>query len=166
MIRLRARRAPRQGDWAFVLLEVLLATVIAGATLIAALTAFIRVMGAVRDKEVMFRATLIAESIMAEFEIEPPPNGLLVRDLGDDPRWGPEFASYTIHARVRSFEPRYREDRRNTLQDLEHIHEVELIVHHEYDRRRRRAWAPVRATTYLVEPTIFTDDALFRNQLF
>ena len=162
----RHRARARRGLRSFVLLEVLLSVVIAGVTLTAVLDAFITVLGTMRDKQTILTASLLAESLMAEYQIEPPEEGDEDGWFADDPRYGEEFERFSWRRDVESFEPDYDDVPSELLQELEHVYEMELTIYYHYDRRRDARWAPVRLTTYIVEPTIFTEDAMFQNQLF
>lgn len=156
------RATPRS----FVLLELLLGIVILGVTLVAILAAFIRVMDGVRDRQVMETAMYLAEGMLADMELEPPAEGRAEGSFSEDPRIGDAFEGFSWEYRVKAFEPRYRDAPRRLLQDPEMVHELDLRIYHGQERRRGDRWLVTRVQTYLVEPTTFTDDAIFQNQVF
>jgi hypothetical protein len=159
-------RRPRATPACFVLLELLLGIVILGVTLVAILAAFIQVMDGVRDRQILETAMHLAESMMADFELEPPAEGRAEGSFADDPRLGDAFEDYSWEYQVEPFEPRYRDVPRRLMQDIELVHEIDLRIYHAQERRRGDRWLVARVQTYLVEPTTFTDDAIFQNQVF
>lgn len=148
----------------FVLLEVLVALVILGITLTALLRGFMVGMNAMRELKIMNTASQLAESLLDDFELEPPRDGKGEGRFADDPRFGEEFANYTWEYSVEEDDIRYRDTPRGTRQEQEPIRTLELTI--RYDDGVHRQFVPIRLTTYLMETQLFTDRALQANQLF
>jgi type II secretory pathway pseudopilin PulG len=148
----------------FVLLEVILSLMILSIVLTTLLRGFVIALGVIRETRIVSTATLLAESLLEDYELEPPLPGSRDGLFSDDPRFGSAFAAYRWERRVDEVSIRYARVPRNPLQEPEPLYRLELSI--VYDDGRHRRFTPMRLTTYLLDTELFSDEALQENQLF
>lgn len=148
----------------FVLLEVTLSMMILAVVLAGLLRGFVLSMSGIRETRITNMASLLAESLMEDYEIEPPLEGRKEGDFAEDIRFGEAFANYRWERDVEEIDVDYDEIPRDPLQEPEPLFELELRIY--YDDGIHRPFMPVSITTYLLDTQLFTDDAIQSNQLF
>jgi hypothetical protein len=149
----------------FVLLEVMLSLVILSVTLVGVMRGFVMGLNGIRETKINLQAIQLAESMLADFELEPPASDSDEGNFADDPRYGEAFENFRWEYRVEELDQRYRGETRDIDRDLEPLMLLELsIIYDNPDQRRE--FVPVRVETYLPELQIFSRDAIERNQLF
>lgn len=150
---------------AFVLLEVLVAVVIMGIAFAAILRGFVLALGTVAELRTHEQAILLSKGLLQDFELEPPAKGRIEGSFADDERYGPEFAEFTFEAVIEEEDIRYRERRKGSVRsELEPVYVLDLRILHTPSRKPRRSILHLR--TVLLEPTVFSQQALQSNQLF
>lgn len=149
---------------AFVLLEVLVALVILGVTFVAVLRGFTIALDTLRRNETLERAMYLADSIMDDFILEPPGEDPVRGEFSEDPRFGEEYADFSFEAEFEEEDVDYSEKPTGKpRQDFESIIRIDLRIIHKTKQGPRTV---VRLTTYALEPTLYSPDALQTNQLF
>ncbi|MDK2971031.1 MAG: hypothetical protein PWP23_786 [Candidatus Sumerlaeota bacterium] len=148
----------------FVLLEVMVALVILSVVLTTLLRGFVIAMSAIRENRVVETATLLAESLLEDYELEPPMEGSKEGTFEEDERFGEAFAAYTWERRVEEIDVDYDEIPRDPLMEPEPLYELTLSI--RYDDGRHRPFRPFEITTYLMDSQLYSDEALQENQLF
>lgn len=156
--RLRPRRR------SFVLLEVMVALVILSVTLTTLLRGFIIAMSAIRQNRVVQTASLLAESLLEDYELEPPLEGRRDGSFADDERFGEAFAAYTWERDVEEVDVDYDVIPRDPLMEPEPLYQLTLVIRH--DDGVHRPFKPFELTTYLLDSQLYSDEALQQNQLF
>ncbi|MCB2154238.1 type II secretion system GspH family protein [bacterium] len=149
---------------AFVLLEVMLALVILSVAMTALLRGFILSIHTIRENNIVATATLLAETLMEDYELEPPVEGQDEGFFTDDERFGEDFKNYAWEREVEESDVDYSDAPRVELQDPEPIYEMKLQI--IYDDGENRRFVPIAIDTYLLETQLFSDKALEKNQLF
>lgn len=155
--RIRHRRS-------FVLLEVTLAIVILAVVMTALLRGFLLSMNSINKLRITSVAIELAESLMEDYELEPPMTGRADGRFADDVRFGEEFAAYKWRREVREVDSDYRDVPRRTLRDPEPLYHLRLSI--VYEERDGREFVPVAVETYLLSSELFSTDAMQFNQLF
>lgn len=148
----------------FVLLEVTLAMMILSVVMLVSLRGFITSIGAIRELRLSMTATLLAESLLDDFELEPPSRGRGEGSFGDDERFGEPFENFTYTYTVDVIQNRYDGIPRRLFQDPEPLYEMTLEIW--YDDGRFRRFRPFQTKTYLLDTQLFSDEAIVENQLF
>lgn len=148
----------------FMLLEVLLSMVILSVMLTALLRAFILSNNSMREAKIVATASYLAETMLEDYELEPPLDGNEEGTFAEDKRFGEDYQAYSWERRVEEIEPRYREMPRGMQRDIETMMEIRLRI--IYDDGKTRRFVPMDVTTYLLDSQLFTDDALRTNQLY
>lgn len=156
------RAKPRKSG--FVLLEVTLAIVILAVVMTALLRGFLIAMYSVKRIEVTAVATQLAESLMEDYELEPPVRGRADGEFADDQRFGEEFANFQWRREVEIVEAEYDDIPRNPLREPEPLYKMNLQIW--YDDGRNDPFLPIQINTYLMRPEIFSRQATLSNQLF
>lgn len=156
-------RKPRRAA-GFILLEVLVALVILSVTMAALLRGFMVAMSSIKANRVQANATLLMQSLLEDYEIEPPAEGRAEGTFAEDPRFGEEFEHFSWYRDVDEVRVRYRDVPRRTLQEPEPLYLMYLEIRH--DDGRGRESVPMRTVTYLMESQLFTDQSIAVNQLF
>ena len=133
--------------------------------LVGLLRGFIVSMEAMRDIRITTTASLLAESLLEDYELEPPLEGSEDGSFLDDSRFGEPFVDYRWEREVEEIEPDYDEIPRSPLQDEEPIYRMDLRIIYDSEQLRDPV-VPIQITTYLMQPQIFSDDAVRSNQLF
>lgn len=147
----------------FVLLEVTLSLLILSVTMGAALRGYVLGMNAIRENRILSVATLMAETLLDDLEVEPPVPGRTNGNFAEDPRFGEAFEDWSWERVVDTEEIRYKERSRNPLQEPEPIYTMQLTIRYDDGRRQR---TPLIINTYLLGAQIFSDNAIQQNQLF
>ncbi len=147
----------------FVLLEVTLSLLILSVTMGAALRGYVLGMNAIRENRILSVATIMAETLLDDLEIEPPVPGRTNGSFEQDPRFGEAFKDWSWERKVETEEIRYKERSRNPLQDPEPLYTMELIIRYDDGRRHR---TPLIINTYLLGAQVFSENAIQQNQLF
>ena len=149
----------------FVLLEVTIALVILGVSMGAVLRGFMIGFYSLKEIRLIEEASLLAETMLEDYELEPPPEGDREGFFVDDPRFGEAFANYEWVRDVEEEELRYSgEVPRDPLQELEPLYRIRLEIW--YDDGESRRFMPIAVETYLLDTTIFSQEAIQANQLF
>jgi hypothetical protein len=156
--------AARRRRWSFVLLEVLVALLILGVAMTAVLRGFMMTNHALRENLIVLEATYLADSLVQDFELEPPLPGRHDGEFADDPRFGERFERYQWELEVEEEAIRYRKVPRKALQDPEPLYPFTLRI--IYDDGQYRRFVPVQVDSALLETQLFSDNALQANQLF
>jgi len=147
----------------FVLLEVTLSLVILSVTMTAVLRGFMLALDGARENAIIMKSSLLAQTLMEDYEIEPPDLGRENGAFEDDKRFGEEFENYFWERDVEEIDLRYDGFPRDPFAEELPLYELTLRVIYEDDRYR---YVPFEVTTFLVEPTLFGPDAIQQNQLF
>ncbi|MCX8037806.1 MAG: hypothetical protein N3D11_12315 [Candidatus Sumerlaeia bacterium] len=107
----------------FVLLEIILATLLLGTALTAMLRCFTSGLNAIsRDRRVT-QATLLAQGLLDDFEIEAPETDHV------EGNFGPDFPGFTYTADFTSVEIKYRSlELRLARKEFEPLRQVEIAV--------------------------------------
>jgi len=153
------KRAP-----AFILLEVMVALLILSVTMTALLRGFTIALHSIRENRIVVQATLLAESLLDDYELEPPGEGREEGSFAEDPRFGEDYAPFYWERDIDTEDPDYDDIPKSTLQENEQIFVMTLSI--IYDDGRNRRFIPLRFETFLLEPQVFSDQALMGNQLF
>lgn len=149
---------------AFVLIEVMVALVILAVAMTAILKGFVTVLATIRENTTATRAALLAETLMDDFELEPPVEGEADGSFADDIRFGEEYAAYFWEFEVEEVEIKYDGFPSNPLQEQEPLYEMTLRI--IYDDKQYRRFVPVTVTTYLLDSEVFSREAMQSSQLF
>lgn len=149
---------------AFVLLEVMVALIILAVAMTAILRGFIVVLGTIRENATALKATLLAESLLDDLELEPPAEGHAEGDFADDDRFGEEYAHFSWDREVEEESVRYDGFPADPMQDEEPLYKMTVKI--LYDDGKYRKFTPIVVTTYLLENEIHTREALQSSQLF
>lgn len=158
-----ARRV--RGIRAFVLLEVLVAIVIVAVAFTALMRGYVLSLDGLRKVRMNEQAIYLAQSFMDDLIVEPPAEERATGSFGDDPRYGEAFKDWSWELRVEADEPDYRERPRGKLsQDLEQIYVAHLRILHTNRHNETQAYVDVH--TILMEPDVFSPQAIEENQLF
>lgn len=157
-------RARREG---FILLEVLVAMVIVAVVFVAVLRGCYIALGMSKKVRVNEQAIFLAESLLADYELEAPIEDFEREgSFGDDPRYGEEFAAFSYRIEAEEEDIRYREKPKGKpKQDLEPVVRMTIDIFHQ-PQGRDEPQRLLTLNTYVLEPTIFTNEALQSNQLF
>ncbi|CAN5199347.1 hypothetical protein BH09SUM1_BH09SUM1_24380 [soil metagenome] len=148
----------------FILLEVLIAVVIIGLAVVALMHGFIVSLDSlsrIRKNEI---AIELGKSLLDDCVLEPPGEGNYEGKFSDDPRYGEAFKGWHWKLEVEAEEPDYDERPRGTLlQDLEELYPARLEISFEQDGRDETY---LELHTILLDPELFSNEALQQNQLF
>ncbi len=149
---------------AFILLEVLVSLVLVGVSMTALMRGFVMSLDTVQQVRKNEVAVFLAEAITDDMILEPPPEGRFDGLFERDPRFGEPFEGWSWHLTVDAEEPRYRERPSGlAFRRLEHVYHARLEIRYEDE---------FDTTTYLVldtilmDPDVFSAQALQQNQLF
>jgi hypothetical protein len=148
---------------AFVLLEVTLSLLILAVTMGAALRAYIMGMNAIRENRILTVATLMAETLMDDLEIEPPIPGRMGGSFKDDPRFGEAYSVWSWERMIEEEEIKYEQKSNNPLQEAEPLYTMELKILYDDGTRQR---TPLIINTFLMSASIYSDATIQTNQLF
>ncbi len=148
----------------FVLLEVMLALLILAVAMTAILRGFIMSLGAIRENTIMLNASLLVETLMDDYELEPPVDGRAEGGFAEDSRFGEEWANYFWERDVEEEEIDYDGFPRNPLQEQEPINYMTLRI--IYDDGQYRRFTPIELKTALIPAEIYSSDAVQSSQLF
>lgn len=165
---------------AFILLEVMIAIMIVGVTMVAILRGFVVAYDTLSRVRMNETAMMLARTVLDDIILEPYAEGDYEGRFTDDPRFGEEFAGWYWEVWVESDEPRYSYRPQGTLMsDLERVYIARVMISFDLEeagqvqrRGRRTAWrGPQRRVyvdvqTILMEPDVFSPQAIERNQLF
>ncbi len=155
----------------FILLEVMVAIVIVGVAMVALLKGFILSLDTLKKIKMNEKAILLAETLMDDFVLEPPAEGDYEGEFTEDTRFGEEFEGWKWELDVEAEEPDYEERPSGRMaQDLEQLYVAELRVYYDPEGNRNRISSDGRMYvdihTIILEPDLFSIDALQSNQLF
>ncbi len=110
------------------------------------------------------KAMLLAESAMDDLMVEPPAEGDYDGRFSEDPRYGKAFEDWLYEIEIEAEEPDYQERPRGKMaQDLEYIYHVRLKIIYDDDDEEKTV---LDLRTILMEPDIFSEDAIQANQMF
>ncbi len=151
-------------DRSFVLLEVTVALIILAVAMTGILRGFVIGLNSIRMNKIALSATLLAESMLEDFELEPPIEGRDEGEFADDDRFGEDFKNFKWRYQVKEEEVDYDDIPKDPLQEPEPLYELELDI--IYDDGRHQPFVPVSVTTYLLDTQLFSTDALQSSQLF
>lgn len=177
MTETRQRRASKA---AFILLEVMIAIMIVGVTMVAILRGFIVAYDTLSRVRMNETAMMLARTVMDDMVIEPFGEGDYEGHFAEDSRFGEEFAGWYWEVWVEAEEPRYNyRPQGSLLSDLERIYIARVMISHDAEEagfarpsgRRSARRGPQRRVyvdvqTILMEPDVFSPNAIERNQLF
>lgn len=151
---------------AFVLLEVLVAMVILSVAFLAILRGLFTGLRSMRNLRITEQCMYLADSLMQDFELESPNEGIWKGDFSYDPdRFGDQFNNYSYEVEVREIEVRYRAKAKGRLrQELEPLYEATVRIN--YTDGGGNTATRFATKTYLPDFTVFTDTSLQANQLF
>ena len=165
------RRSP-----AFILLEVLISVVIIGVSVVALMKGLLISMDTLRKVRMNETAIYLARSVMDDFQIEPPADGDYEGHFADDDRYGEAFNGWYWELQVEADEPDYdKAPRGRMLSGIELLYYTRLIISYDPEaenttsRRRSRGadrLVYIDIQTILMEPDVFSLQAIERNQLF
>lgn len=156
----------------FMLLEVMVAIVIIGVSVVALFRGFIVTLDSVNRLKQNEQAIFLARTFMDDMILEPPAEGTYEGRFAEDSRFGEDWEGWKWKLRVDRDEPRYQERPKGTLlQDIEEIYtaEVEILfepVLQSGSRGHAREISFITVQTILMDPELFSQEALQTNQLF
>lgn len=149
---------------AFVLLEVLISMLILAVATTAILRGFIIAMSTVRENMLAETSILLAQSLLDDFELEPPKKGKLDGKFEDDERFGEPFTAFFWEIDVDEERVKYDEIPKDPLQELEPLYNMELRI--IYDDGKYKRSNTLVLNTRLLDLQLFSQDAIQKNQLF
>ncbi len=157
-------RRSRRPQAAFILLEVLVSLVLVGVSMTALMRGFVVSLDTVKKVRMNEVALFLAEAISNDMILEPPPEGRFEGRFERDPRFGESFEGWSWRLVVDAQEPRYRERPRGLpFRRLEHEYHARLEIRYE-DEFERTTY--IQLDTILMDPDVFSAQALQQNQLF
>ncbi len=148
----------------FVLLEVLISMMILAISMTAILRGFMIAMSTVRDNQQIEVASLLAQSLLDDFELEPPKKGKMDGSFLDDERFGEPFKDYSWEIDVEEERVTYDEIPKDPLQELEPLYNMELKI--IFDDGRYKRSVPLVINTRIMDVQLFSQTAIQNNQLF
>ena len=148
----------------FILLEVIVAMLILAVGMTAILRGFMMALSTIRENRVIEQAALLAETLMDDYEVEPPLDGKKDGAFEDDDRFGDDYAFFYWERDVDEEKLKYNDRPRNPLQELEPVYDMELKI--IYDDGNYRRFEAIVIHTRLSDIQLFSDDAIQANQLF
>lgn len=150
---------------AFVLLEVLVSIVIVGVAMVAMMRGFVVSLDTLKKVRMNEQAIYLAKSLMDDLMIEPPDARKYSGVFSEDIRFGDAFEGWQWEIDVTSDAPRYKERPSGRLpQELEEVYFAEVRVFFVDRNRDRQTY--VTLLTILMDPDIFSMQAIQANQLF
>ncbi len=154
----------RNRERAFILLEVMLALLILAVAMTAILRGFIMSLGTIRENTIMMKSSLLVETLLDDYELEPPVDGRADGSFADDKRFGPEWKSYFWERDVEEEDVDYDGFASDPLQEREPILFMTLRI--VYDDGQYRRFVPIEVETALLPSEVFTRESLQSSQLF
>jgi len=151
---------------AFVLLEVLVAMVILSVAFLAILRGLFTGLRSMRNLRITEQSMYLAESLMQDFELESPNEGVWKGNFSYDPdRFGDQFNDYSYEIEVKEIEVSYRAKPKGRLrQELEPLYEATVKIN--FTDSGNNTSTRFATKTYLPDFMVFTDASLQANQLF
>jgi type II secretory pathway pseudopilin PulG len=146
------------------LLEVMVAILIIAVAAVALLKGFFLTLDNVKRVRKNEQAILLARTLMDDLIIEPPGEDDTEGSFGDDPRFGEAFVGWKWSISVEEVDIRYSERPKGTLfQRQEVIYQASVRIFFDHGDRVEDF---LRFETFLMDPDIFSQQALQENQLF
>ncbi|MBI1290401.1 hypothetical protein GC173_04065 [bacterium] len=146
------------------LLEVMVAIIIISVAAVALLKGFFLTLDSVKRVRMNEQAILLARTMMDDLAVEPPGEDDVEGDFSKDARFGEDFAGWKWRLSVEEIELDYEERPQGTLfQDTEVIYQANIEIFFD-DGEREESF--LRFDTFLMDPDIFTRQAMQENQLF
>jgi len=154
----------RKRTKSFVLLEVIISMLILAISMTAILRGFTIALSTIRVNRIVEISSHLAQSLLDDYDIVPPPTGYEEGDFSNDSRFGEQFEDYYWERRVDEEDIRYDDIPSDPLQEFEPIYDVELRI--IYDNGKLRSFVPLTITTRLIETETFSENAISGNQLY
>jgi hypothetical protein len=156
--------SPRRILRAFVLIEVLVAMVLLAISMTAILRGFIIALSTIRENRLQETAMLLAQSLLDDYEIEPPTEGRQDGAFREDLRFAEGFENFYWERRVEEVDVDYDEIPKSPLQKFEPLYEMELRI--IYDDGRFKKYTPLVLNTMLLDVQLFSSRSIQENQLY
>jgi len=155
------KRPSRSG---FMLLEVMVAIIIIAVAAVALLKGFFLSLDNVNRVRRNEQAILLTRGLMDDLIIEPPAAERQDGRFSDDPRYGEAYAGWLWEIDVEEIEVDYEERPSGVLfQDTEVLYKATIRISLEENDRVEQY---VELETFLMDPDIFSPQAIQENQLF
>ena len=144
----------------FILLEVIISMVIISVTVASILRSFSVSIRGTHNAEIATIATMLANELLQEFELQPPEEDQLGGDFQED-----GFPFYYWEASIEEVEVDYPDlSLESEIEDFTNLTQITIDVY--YDDGRRRPYRAVHLVSYLTGLEKFTYESKRANKLY
>lgn len=164
MILTRSTSKSRSAVTAFVLLEVMISLLILTFSMTAILRGFVIAMSTVRENRLIETSSLLAQSLLDDYEIELPTEGKKDGSFSDDGRFEDAFKNFYWERVIEEEDVDYDEIPKDPLQEMEPLLNIRLKI--IYDDGRYKRFTTLVVDTRLLDVQLFSQNAIQQNQLF